>query len=251
MSVTDGFDTDATPLSHDDAADGQMVERYLLGELTDADRDRFEAHFFSCARCADDVRALQTMAANTHAAFAAEALAPQGSRARVAEFRPRPSDRLRSWLLPSMSLWAPAVAAVLLLGVAGYQSLVALPALRDQLAVASAPRAIPAAVLRPATRGDDTIVRVSAGEPFVHLSFDLTAATPTAELLCRVVDGNGREAVAVAVPAPPPGLPLHLLLPADRLVPGRHVLQVFAGRDQNRPADALPLQQYAFVVQTL
>ena len=32
------------------------AERYLLGELTDAERDQFEEHFFDCSACADDVR---------------------------------------------------------------------------------------------------------------------------------------------------------------------------------------------------
>src|SRR4030095_16187946 len=32
------------------------AERYLLGEMSDADRERYEEHFFSCAECAEDVR---------------------------------------------------------------------------------------------------------------------------------------------------------------------------------------------------
>ena len=32
------------------------AERYLLGEMSDADRDRYEQHFFSCAECAENVR---------------------------------------------------------------------------------------------------------------------------------------------------------------------------------------------------
>ena len=39
-----------------EAISTKAAERYLLGELTDADADAFEEHFFDCVLCADDVR---------------------------------------------------------------------------------------------------------------------------------------------------------------------------------------------------
>lgn len=40
----------------------EIAERYLLGRLTDRDRDAFESHFFECERCFDELRALQAVA---------------------------------------------------------------------------------------------------------------------------------------------------------------------------------------------
>lgn len=39
----------------------KLTERYLLGELADAQAGEFEEHFFQCAECAEDVRAELTL----------------------------------------------------------------------------------------------------------------------------------------------------------------------------------------------
>ncbi len=44
------------PMSHEEAAKNQMVERFALGELRGIDRERFEAHFFDCQECFDEVQ---------------------------------------------------------------------------------------------------------------------------------------------------------------------------------------------------
>jgi Putative zinc-finger len=44
-------------MEHTEATAMKATERYLLGELTEAETDAFEAHYFDCAECTDDVRA--------------------------------------------------------------------------------------------------------------------------------------------------------------------------------------------------
>jgi hypothetical protein len=44
------------PMTHEQAIGALAAERYLLEEMTETERDDFEAHYFSCAACADDVR---------------------------------------------------------------------------------------------------------------------------------------------------------------------------------------------------
>lgn len=44
-------------MEHQEATAASLPERYLLGELTAAEADAFEEHYFDCADCADDVRA--------------------------------------------------------------------------------------------------------------------------------------------------------------------------------------------------
>ena len=48
-------------MSHDEAVAGMMADKYLLRELPEQQRDEFEAHYFDCADCADDVRAGQQL----------------------------------------------------------------------------------------------------------------------------------------------------------------------------------------------
>jgi len=45
----------------DRVAREEIVESYLLGRLTVEDRDAFEAHFFECARCFDELQTLQSI----------------------------------------------------------------------------------------------------------------------------------------------------------------------------------------------
>lgn len=42
-------------MDHQDVKSGKLVERYLLGEMADPERDAFEDHYFSCAVCAGEV----------------------------------------------------------------------------------------------------------------------------------------------------------------------------------------------------
>ena len=43
-------------MEHQSVIDHQLVERYLLDELAEDEAAEFEAHFFACARCAEEVR---------------------------------------------------------------------------------------------------------------------------------------------------------------------------------------------------
>ena len=45
-------------MDHQEVLSTLASERYLLGEMTDTERDSFEEHFFSCAECAEDVTVL-------------------------------------------------------------------------------------------------------------------------------------------------------------------------------------------------
>ena len=43
-------------MDHSEAIEIRAAEKYLLGELTAEQRDRFEEHFFGCLECAADIR---------------------------------------------------------------------------------------------------------------------------------------------------------------------------------------------------
>ena len=54
-------------MEHQAAVDGRLIERYLLDELSPDETAEFEAHFFECALCADDVCQGAHLAANLKA----------------------------------------------------------------------------------------------------------------------------------------------------------------------------------------
>jgi len=52
------------PMAHEEAEKTHAVESYLLNELTEEERSRFEEHYFECNECADAVMAGQTHGGN-------------------------------------------------------------------------------------------------------------------------------------------------------------------------------------------
>jgi hypothetical protein len=56
-----------TPTSHGmdctRVAREEIAERYLVGDLSDGDRNAFEEHYFECARCFEELDALQAIQA--------------------------------------------------------------------------------------------------------------------------------------------------------------------------------------------
>lgn len=43
-------------MDHDSVIDNKTPERYMLGELTDAEGDAYEEHYFECPECAEELR---------------------------------------------------------------------------------------------------------------------------------------------------------------------------------------------------
>ncbi len=54
-------------MEHQSAVELRFAERYLLGELSPDETASFEAHFFDCALCADEVRQGAQLVANLKA----------------------------------------------------------------------------------------------------------------------------------------------------------------------------------------
>ena len=44
-------------MEHEEAIKNLAAERYLLGELTESDREAYEEHLFSCPACFEQVKA--------------------------------------------------------------------------------------------------------------------------------------------------------------------------------------------------
>src|SRR4029077_10615261 len=132
-------------MDHREAVETLALERYLLGELPDQERDAFEEHFFSCAECAEDARAGAAMRDAAAAGMATGTTTKQPAGRVLTMAMPR--RRLSSIVVP----WAAAASLAL---VAGYQALVAMPALRRN----AGPIALSPVPLRPASRGQETVV---------------------------------------------------------------------------------------------
>jgi hypothetical protein len=118
-------------MNHEEAIRTQAAERYLLGEMNEAERDAWEAHFFSCAVCAEELKAGAGFVNAVQDFFAS---AP--ARAQTPERKPAlPWLSWREFLRP-----VPAFACAMLLLVGGsatYQNIVTIPRLRQPQIMAS------------------------------------------------------------------------------------------------------------------
>jgi anti-sigma factor RsiW len=166
-------------MDHEQATTAQAAERYILDDLTPDERDAFEDHYFSCEECADAVRSCTLLAENTRAVAKEDRLRPSKA-GQVVAIAPRP-------VRPAWREWFTAVAAVLLLGVVGFQTFVTIPRLERQ---ASSPGPIEAVLLHPLSRGAAPVVHTHGNALAINLSIDPSNAPATYEVTVRKVAGS-------------------------------------------------------------
>ena len=219
-------------MTHEQATQSHAAERYLLGEMDERDQLDFEAHYFECAECAEDVRIGVQLQDGVREA-------ETGRPSTVVPFPPPAAQPLVS--APAASRWrttfAPLAAAAALALVAGYQALVVIPGLRNESGVA-----LPV-TLTAASRGDLPAISVPAGVDTVLLTFDLNLVPAPAEVLYDLASEAGASVSRRRVPVPQPGTSMSLSIPAHLLSAGRFTLTV---RDPAAPDTNVGV--YSFVV---
>jgi hypothetical protein len=200
-------------MTHQQAVDTLAAERYLLDEMTDADRETFEAHYFDCETCAEGLRAAAAMAQGAKAGFAgtgaADNVVPMAGRRTAA----RKTPWYRSTALP----WAAAAALAL---VAGYDSFWVVPSLRQ----ATLPAALAPVTLRPESRGTETQVLVDAKGGPVSLAIEVNDTPQDGEVTYDLSTVDGRHIASGRAAAPAPGVPLLLVMPSWTLVAPMHYI---------------------------
>ena len=194
-------------MQHQEALATKASERYLLGEMSEPERFDFEAHYFDCPACADEVRAGAALARGIHAVCAEDAkLRPHT--AVVGEI---PRRRWLSWLSPAS--WVPSSAALAMGALAAWQGRVVIPSLRW----AGSPQALAPVALRAAARGEEQALDIRRGQPVSALSLDINAAAPGESLKYDLVGPGGAVRYQGAALAPPAGSPLIVFLPNSAL----------------------------------
>ncbi len=209
-------------MDHTDAIRRMSAERYLLNELTPEDREAFEAHFFTCFECAQDLRAA--------AAFLQEAKAQLPTFTTPSPAYPQPVipvavPRSRTlWWRPAFVI--PAFLA--LLAIVAYQSLVSVKAMRS---ASNQPRFLPRVILQLGAVSDSQVpVTAIPGRGVILL---INLPPPSAAYASYAVNLQYPEAsrtwsqtINSAATGNPDG-PLPLLIPAAGLEQGPYHLAVY------------------------
>ncbi len=217
-------------MEHELAVKNQAVERYFLGEMPPGEQNEFEEHYFSCALCAEDVRATATFLERAKPLLASPLLAdPLRKDAGKSKPERASSPGWFAWLHPSVAYAAGLLACA---GLIGYQNFEVIPKLE-------APQSIgPAVPLDGATRSAGPKLR--AGTP---LDFELPWDRGGAAFVELRHGSSVIESGAVAAPAP--HQPLDVYFPA-KLNPGHYAVAVRA-LDEGRPGQELMENEFDVV----
>lgn len=202
-------------MTHQEAVDTLAVERYLLDEMSEEDRQTYEEHYFECETCADDLRVATAMLQGAKEGFASSAAGRVVSIA-----ADRSADRTTAWYRSAALPWA---AAATLAVVAGYESLWVVPSLRQS----TSPLVLTPQPLRPQSRGAETVIPIDAQGGPTTLAIEVNEPPQAGEVTYDLSSTDGRHIVSGRAPAPAPGSPLLLLMPSWTLVgPMHYILSV-------------------------
>ena len=233
-----------TTMDHADATLTGAAERYVIGDMEEPERERYEAHFFSCSDCADEVRAAARFVEN------ARPLLHTAPDPAVAV--PRAVSRAAgpSWwdgLMASFRLpLGAAAAAVILVAVVAYQSLILVPGLRHDLQQAEGLQTSPQFFLSVA-RGPVPVIPVAGYDRIsLTLSRSFDRAFPWYHV--DVLDANGRVVQSEVVRPPEKGDELPVLLTVRTLPPGPYVVAVSGRESKSSQTPASDTARYPFTL---
>jgi hypothetical protein len=201
-------------LDHLIATKRNIAETYMLGELSRAEREKFEEHYFNCTKCAGDVRDLLAISTNSRAALFQ---VPDEERPAVDLKGPNWLQAFRLWRPQTAYAMATALALCALTVVTTLQSI----SLRSQLV----PQAVAEFALHPDARGEEIEIGAAQAGQFLVLSADVPLAAPKLQWQVRGATSQ-TPLMEGAASGPTPGSPFCMLIPASKLSSGRYVLAV-------------------------
>jgi hypothetical protein len=229
-------------MDHSEASRLKAAEKYISGELPSDLRDQFEEHYFDCAECAKDLKALATFVTAGRIVFEEEAAA------KVA-LRQQQTERIGwfSWLRPIIAV--PAIAA--LAAVVVFQSAVTIPELKHRIATGPAAQVYESSFrLQGTTRGESiSTVTVHRKESFA-LDFDFTPSRIFHSYKGNLVDPSGQIVLTFTISGEQANKELHLAVPAATVQPEKYHL-LFTGENGAISSDpkANEVQRLSFAVE--
>jgi hypothetical protein len=182
---------DAIRGDHEEAAKRHSVELYLLNELREEDRARFEEHYFECVTCAEAVEAGQDF---------------------ITQIRPVPASAKPFWRQPAAAI------AALFLAVAGGQQFV--------IATLKAPQATTIIVAHALEKSAEERKPASPRTASVTIEVDLPSAPEYTYYLLTIHGGNNKKISQVVPVAANSEARLSILVPRNSLGAGKFSVDV-------------------------
>ncbi len=222
-------------MDHDLAIKNKVAERYLLGELNQAEMEEYEEHFFSCVECAQEVKLGSEFIDHAREVFKTDFL-PEPQHVPVA----KSTIWGRFW--SSLRVPAPAYAGALLLlvGLSIYQSSVISDLKKPEILAAAN------MTLRNARGPGDAPLQVAPNQPF-SLRFDITSEEHFSAYEVQLMDHSGRKIVSQNVPAEEAKDHLQMKFRGGTLQPGDYKLVIRGINKEN--AERPEIANYSFALQ--
>jgi hypothetical protein len=203
-------------MDHQDAVRRGVIEKYLLDEISQPERDEIEMHVFECQECAEEMR--------TTAAFLAGAKL-ELRRSHLAQ--PVRAAAKKPWfeIFRRPAVAAPAFA--LLLMIVAYQTIIILPRFAGASAELNNPQILtPLSLSGGNARGGAVPIAVTPkGQPLL-LSLDIPAAEQSSSYTCVLVAPSGAVVWRLPVSAAQAKDTLAISVPSGALSPGNYRLLV-------------------------
>jgi Putative zinc-finger len=227
-------------MDHADALKQKATERYFLGEMSRAEREAFEDHYFGCSDCATDIKSTAALMDNAReifrTEFAAQAACAQQRSAGAGWF---------AWMRPAYAM----AAVALLVFVIGYQNLVTIPDARRRGTESSAMALTSYSLVSAGSRGgNDLNFNVPANHPF-GLYVDIPSNAKYSSYVADVQTESGASKFSVRISADQAKETVQLLIPPSVLASGRYNLVIRGSNaaDQNGAGDEIA--RYPFTLQ--
>jgi len=220
-------------MDHNEAIQLQAAVKYVLGELSQVRREEYEEHYFDCAECAVDIKALATFADN-----AREVLRQEKAEQRAKELATTRGGWLR-WLQPVVAV--PVFAALLL--IIAYQNAVTIPHAREEASSGAAQILFNSHSLRGVnTAGEEgRKLSIRPAEAF-FLNFDFVPTRSFDNYIGQLEDAQGHVLLRSKIAGGNANQEAHLPVAAGMLHPGKYVLAFYGDPDGsgkiNRQNDA-------------
>jgi hypothetical protein len=205
-------------MDHNEAVRLQAAEKYVLGEFPQNLREEYEEHFFDCAECAVDVKAIAAFADTTREVLRREEAASTEKSAAPA------GGGWFAWFRPIVAV--PAFAALLV--ILGYQNLVTIPNGKEKPANGATQILFTSYPLRGVnTAGEEErTLSIRSGEAFL-LDFDFVPTRSFDSYIAQLQDASGHALVESKIAGANANREAHLPIPAGMLRPGKYVLAFY------------------------
>jgi len=205
-------------MDHNEAIQLQAAVKYVLGELSPVQREEYEEHYFDCAECAVDLKALATFADTTR-----EVLRQEKSAQLVAAAAPASAGWFR-WFQPIVAV--PAFAALLL--IIAYQNTVTIPQAGHQASSTSANILFNSHPIRGVnTAGEESrTLSIRPDEAFL-LDFDFVPTRTFDHYIGQLEEADGHVLLRSSIAGGNANHEAHLPVPARLLRPGKYVLAFY------------------------